>query len=86
MKKCLFMVLISFILFSSPSYSKTMYVIDKIIITVRKQPGSDFKIVDQLTSNEKVDLLRTEESWAQISFKDNKTGWVLKRFRPLIIL
>lgn len=57
-----------------------MYVIDKITITVRKQPGLDFKIVDRLTSNETVNLLRTEESWAQISFKDNKTGWVMKRF------
>jgi len=47
---------------------------------VRRQPGLDFKIVDQLTSNEKVDLLRTEGSWAEISFKDNKTGWVLERF------
>jgi len=80
MKKLLFMILISFILFSSPSYSKTMYIIDKVTITVRRQPGLDFKIVDQLASNETVNLLKTEESWAQISFKDSKTGWVLKRF------
>jgi SH3 domain protein len=80
MKKYLFMVLISLILFSSPAHSKTMYVIDKIVITVRKQPGLDFKIVDQLTSNEKVDLLKTEESWVKISFGNNKTGWVLKRY------
>jgi len=80
MKKHLFMILISSILFSSPAHSKTMYVIDEIIITVRRQPGVDFKIVDQLTSNEKVDIVRTEGSWAEISFKDNKTGWVLERF------
>jgi len=80
MKKYFFMVLISFILFSSPAHSKTMYVIDEIIITVRRQPGVDFKIIDQLNSNEKVDLLRTKESWAQISFRDSKTGWVLSRF------
>lgn len=80
MKKFLFMVLIQFILFSSPTYSKTMYVTDTLYIMVRRQPGLDFKIVDQLTSNEKVNLLRTKESWAEISFKDNKTGWVLERF------
>jgi len=74
------MIVISFILFSSSTHSKTMYVIDEIIITVRRQPGVDFKIVDQLTSNEKVDIVRTEGSWAEISFKDNKTGWVLERF------
>lgn len=80
MKKFLFIIPIPFILFSSPAYSKTMHVIDKITITVRRQPGLDFKIVDRLTSNETVNLLRTEESWAQISFKDNKRGWVLKRY------
>jgi SH3 domain protein len=80
MKKFLFIILIPFILFSSPTYSKKMHVIDEITITVRRQPGLDFKIVDQLTSNETVNLLGTKESWAQISFKGNKTGWVLKRF------
>lgn len=80
MKKLLFIILIPFIIFSSPAYSKTMYVIDKITITVRKQPGLDFKIVGQLTSGEIVNILRTEESWAKISFRDDKTGWVMKRY------
>ena len=80
MKKLLFIILIPFIIFSSPAYPKTMYVIDKITITVRKQPGLDFKIVGQLTSGEAVNVLRTEEAWAQISFKDDKTGWVMRRY------
>jgi uncharacterized protein YgiM (DUF1202 family) len=80
MKKFFFIILIPFILFSSTTYSKTMYVTDTLYIMARSQPGLDFKIVDQLSSNERVNLLRTEESWAQISFKDNKTGWVLERF------
>ncbi|MBW1824090.1 MAG: SH3 domain-containing protein [Deltaproteobacteria bacterium] len=79
MKKCFFMVLISFILFSSPLHAKTMYVSDNLIITVRSNPGLEFRVVDQLTSNEKVDLLKTEKSWAQISY-NNKKGWVLERF------
>ena len=80
MKKFFFVILIPFILFSSTTYSKTMYVTDTLYIMARSQPGVDFKIVDQLSSNERVNLLRTQESWAEISFKDNKTGWVLKRF------
>ncbi|MBW2183294.1 MAG: SH3 domain-containing protein [Deltaproteobacteria bacterium] len=79
MKKCFFVVLISFILFSSPLHAKTMYVSDNLIITVRSNPGLEFRVVDQLTSNEKVDLLKTEKSWAQISY-NNKKGWVVKRF------
>ena len=80
MKKFLFVVLVSFVLFASPAHSETFYVIDKITITVRTQPGLDFKIVDRLTSNEQVNVLRVEGSWAQISFKENQTGWVLKRY------
>ena len=80
MKMFIAMILFSFTLLFSPAYSNTMYVIDKITITVRRQPGLGFKIVDQLTSNEMVNLLRTEESWAQISFKDSNTGWVMRRF------
>ncbi len=80
MKKFLFVVLVSLVLFASPALSETFYVIDKITITVRTQPGLDFKIVDRLTSNEQVNILRVEGSWAQISFKDNQTGWVLKRY------
>ena len=80
MKKFFFIILIPLILFSSTAYSKTMYVTDILYIMARRQPGLDFKIVDQLSSNERVNLLRSEESWAQISFKDNKKGWVLKRF------
>lgn len=79
MKKCFFVVLISFILFSSPLHAKTMYVSDNLIITVRSNPGLEFRVVDQLTSNEKVDLLKTEKSWAQISY-NNKKGWVVERF------
>ena len=80
MKMFFFVVLIPIILFSSNTNAKTMYVTDVLYIMARRQPGLDFKIVDQLVSNEKVNLLKTNESWAQISFKDNKTGWVLKRF------
>lgn len=80
MRKVFFAVLIPIIFFSSHASAKTMYVTDTLYIMARRQPGLDYKIVDQLVSNEEVNLLQTDESWAQISFKDNKTGWVLRRF------
>ena len=79
MKKHL-MIIITLILYSSITHAKTMYITDNLIVTVRKKPALGFKVVDQLTSNEKVNLLRTEESWAQINYNDNKTGWMLERF------
>jgi uncharacterized protein YgiM (DUF1202 family) len=80
MKKCFFMVLISFILFSSPTHAKTMYITNNLVVTVKIKPSLDSKIVDRLASNEKVVLLKIEGSWAKINFKDNKTGWMLERF------
>ena len=80
MKKYLFMIFITLFLFPFPAHSARMYVDDNLIITVRTQPGLSFKVIDQLSSDEEVNLLRIEESWALISFKDNKTGWVLERF------
>jgi len=80
MKKLFFILIIAVSLLSSTTYAKTMYVTDTLYIMARRQPGLDFKIVDQLSSNERVTFLRAEESWAEVSFRDKKTGWVLKRF------
>jgi SH3 domain protein len=57
-----------------------MYVVDSFKIMVRRQPSEKYKIIRQLPSNEKVDLIQTEGDWAKISFRNNKTGWVLKRY------
>jgi len=57
-----------------------MYVVDYFKIMVRRHPGDEYKIVAQLPSNTKVNLIETEGVWGKISFKKNKTGWVLKRY------
>jgi SH3 domain protein len=80
MQKYLFMVLIILLLFPSLTYSETRYVLDRIVITVRSQPGLDYKILYRLASDEKVNVLRTEGSWSRISSKDNETGWAMTRF------
>lgn len=80
MKRYFFIVLISLVLFSSPSHAETMYVVDSFKIMVRRQPGEKYKIIEQLPSNEKVKLLKVEGDWSRISFGNRKTGWVLKRY------
>ena len=79
MKRYFFIILIPLIMFSSTSLAKTMYITDSFKIMVRRYPGEEYKIVAQLPSNEKVDILEIKEAWAKISFSD-KTGRVLKRF------
>ena len=80
MKKFFFIILIPFILFSTTTYSKTMYVTDTLYIMAKSPLSRRHISKATIHSNERVNLLRTEASWAKISFKDNKTGWGLKRF------
>ena len=80
MKKIILYFVFCMLLLPPAVQAKTMYVIDYFKIMVRSQPGEGFKIVNQLSSNEKVRLLTTEGTWAKVAFRDNKTGWVLRRF------
>ena len=80
MKRCFFIVFVILTLFPYAAQTKEWYVIDNFKIMVRRQPGEMYKIVEQLPSDEKVRIMKTEEDWAKISFRNGKTGWVLKRF------
>ena len=80
MKKIILYIVFCMLLLPPAVQAKTMYVIDYFKIMVRSQPGEGFKIVNQLSSNEKVRLLTTEGTWAKVAFRDNKSGWVLRRF------
>ena len=80
MKVIFFFIMVALILFFSVSQAETVYVIDSFKIMVRRQPGDRYKIISQLPTNEKVTLIKTEGDWAKISFKNNQTGWVLKRY------
>ncbi|MDX1777546.1 MAG: SH3 domain-containing protein, partial [Thermodesulfobacteriota bacterium] len=80
MKKSIFCIVFCLLVLPPAVQAKTMYVIDYFKIMVRSQPGEGFKIINQLSSNEKVRLIRTEGTWAKVAFRDNKTGWVLRRF------
>jgi len=80
MKRCFFIIFVILILFPYTAQAKERYILDYFKIMVRRQPGEIYKIVEQLPSNEKVKLIETEGDWAKISFRNGKTGWILKRY------
>lgn len=80
MKRYGFIILLSFVFLPSVVYCKTMYVEDHFRAMVRRLPGEKYKILAQLPTNEKVELIRAEKGWAEISFKGGETGWVEKRY------
>ncbi len=49
-------------------------------ITVRRGPGTDYRITDFLKSGASVDLIQEESGWAEVRFNEGQTGWVLRRY------
>jgi SH3 domain protein len=68
------------LLLAATSWAENVYVSENIRLTVRKEPGSDKKIVSILASGDQVDVLQFGDEWTKIRLSDNKEGWVLSRF------
>jgi SH3 domain protein len=80
MERWLLIILVLLFVFPSATQAEEMYIVDYFKIMVRRQPGEEYKIIEQLPSNEKVRLIKTEGDWAKISSGNGRTGWVLKRY------
>lgn len=80
MEKYLLGSLVCIVLLPSAVQAKTKYVVDYFKIMVRSQPGAEYKIIDQLPSNEKVRTIQEEGNWVKIAFKNNRAGWVLGQY------
>jgi len=79
MKKYFLILLMLLTLFPSSTWAQRMYIVDTFKIMVRREPGEEYRIVKQLPSDMRVNLIAIEGDWAKISF-GNETGWVLKRY------
>jgi uncharacterized protein YgiM (DUF1202 family) len=60
--------------------AETMYVTDRLRLSLRNAPGPEQPALDLLSSDTKVDVLETEGKWARVRLEDGRTGWVWKRF------
>ena len=58
----------------------TAYVIDEVKLPFRSGPGTDRKIVDIITTGDRVEILEDGEEWVMVRLRDGKEGWVLKRY------
>jgi SH3 domain protein len=73
-------VMVVLCLFLSTAEAATVYVGDEIKLTVRSGPAIDRKILDIVSTGEKMDILEDGEEWVFIRLSDGKEGWVLKRY------
>ncbi|NIS60349.1 MAG: SH3 domain-containing protein, partial [Proteobacteria bacterium] len=60
--------------------AETMYVTDRLHLSLRKGPDTGQPPVGLLPSDTKVEVLETEGNWAQVNLEDGRTGWVIKRY------
>ena len=67
-------------LLAAMAHAETRYVNDIMKITFRTGPGIGHKVLDEVPSGERVEVLRTENTWTQVRLPDGRTGWVLNRF------
>jgi SH3-like domain-containing protein len=60
--------------------AETMYVTDRLYLSLRNAPEPEAPSLALLPSDTKVDVLEMEDNWAKVTLKDGRTGWVIKRF------
>lgn len=59
----------------------TRYVSDQLRITLRSGAGTQYKILDTLTTGDRVEVLETQgEDWARVRTSDGEVGWVLAQY------
>lgn len=80
MKKPLIIACLLLIWGATGVSARSMYVNDIIRITFRTGPGISHKVVDEIKSGQRVEMLAEEGGWTRVRLPDGKTGWVLSRF------
>lgn len=60
--------------------AETMYVTDRLYLSLRDAPDLEEPSVAVLPSNTAVDVLQREGDWAKVRLGDGRAGWVLKKY------
>jgi SH3 domain protein len=76
------MVLIGICLtfFSAAGFAETMYISDKLKVTVRSGPSTEYKILDIAESGDRVDRLESGEDWTLVKLANGREGYVTTRY------
>ncbi len=77
---CLFFIFLFFYCGQANGLGETMYVTDRLFLSLRNAPDLEQPSMMLLPSTTKVDVLQTEGQWAEVMLEDGKPGWVLKKY------
>jgi len=79
-KLCLFLFLVLLFYAERIGHAETMYVSDRLYLSLRNAPEPGQPARDLLPSDTQVDVLETKGKWARVRLEDGRTGWVWKRY------
>ena len=81
-KKLIRLILIGFCLafFSATGFAESMYISDKLKVTVRRGPSTEYKIIDIAESGERVEVLEAGQEWTLVRLGNGKEGYVTTRY------
>ena len=66
--------------FSAVGFAETMYISDKLKVTVRSGPSTEYKILDIGESGDRVELLEAGEDWSLVKLANGREGYVTSRY------
>ncbi|PLX41109.1 MAG: TIGR04211 family SH3 domain-containing protein [Deltaproteobacteria bacterium] len=79
------------LLFAATPAIAASYITDKLEITLRSGPSTEFRITDMLPSGTLVEVKEEREGWSKVTTSSGKEGWVISRYitqappaRPLL--
>lgn len=75
-KLCLFLFLVLLLYTGTIGHAETMYVSDRLYLSLRNAPDPGQLALDLLSSDTRVDVLETKGKWARVRLEDGRTGWV----------
>ncbi|MCP4628382.1 MAG: TIGR04211 family SH3 domain-containing protein [bacterium] len=81
-KKLMRLILVGFCLafFSATGFAESMYISDKLKVTVRRGPSTEYKIIDIAESGDRVELLEAGQDWTLVRLGNGKEGYVTTRY------
>lgn len=73
-------ILVTWLLAAGALHAQTRYVSDRLEITLRSGPGTQFKILELLTSGQALRILDAGPEWSRVRVGQETEGWVLNRY------
>lgn len=68
------------LLFASTVSAETLFVVDRVVVSLRKQPVDNALVVGYLKSDQSVELLEDAEKYAKVRTDAGETGFVLRQY------